>query len=126
MVLVFGFSFCLREGVGVFLPPLIYQSASQFETFREINDFDFSLESGDVSEHVGETFLVLCGQLGLRPASLERVSHVFVRGDQTCLRRREGAPEMGTKPLGDGPTTTTTIFEFISRGPIFHFWGTPG
>ena len=22
--------------------------------------------------------------------------------------------------------TTTTIFEFISRGPIFHFWGTPG
>ena len=26
--------------------------------------------------------------------------------------------------LSDGPTTTTTIFEFISRGPIFHFWGT--
>ena len=25
-----------------------------------------------------------------------------------------------------GPTMTTTIFEFISRGPIFHFWGTPG
>ena len=25
-----------------------------------------------------------------------------------------------------GPTTTTTIFEFISRGPIFHFWGTLG
>ena len=27
--------------------------------------------------------------------------------------------------ISDGPTTTTTIFEFISRGPIFHFWGTP-
>ena len=28
--------------------------------------------------------------------------------------------------LSDGPTTTTTILEFISRGPVFHFWGTPG
>ena len=28
--------------------------------------------------------------------------------------------------LRAGPTTTTTIFEFISRGPIFQFWGTPG
>ena len=27
--------------------------------------------------------------------------------------------------LRDGPTTTTTIFEFISRGSIFRFWGTP-
>ena len=26
----------------------------------------------------------------------------------------------------DDPTTTTTIFGFISRGPIFHFWGTSG
>ena len=25
-----------------------------------------------------------------------------------------------------GPTTTTTIFEFIPQGPIFHFWGTTG
>ena len=25
----------------------------------------------------------------------------------------------------DDPNTTTTIFEFISRGPMFHFWGTP-
>ena len=31
-----------------------------------------------------------------------------------------------TQSIRDGPTTTTTIFEFISRGPIFHFWGTPG
>ena len=28
--------------------------------------------------------------------------------------------------IRDGPTATTTIFEFISRGPILHFWGTPG
>ena len=28
--------------------------------------------------------------------------------------------------IRDGPTATTTIFEFISRGPIFYFWGTPG
>ena len=28
--------------------------------------------------------------------------------------------------LRDDPTTTTTIFGFISQGPIFHFWGTPG
>ena len=27
--------------------------------------------------------------------------------------------------IRDDPTTTTTIFGFISRGPIFHFWGTP-
>ena len=31
-----------------------------------------------------------------------------------------------TASLRAGPTTTTTIFEFISRGPIFRFWGTPG
>ena len=28
--------------------------------------------------------------------------------------------------IRDDPTATTTIFGFISRGPIFHFWGTPG
>ena len=27
--------------------------------------------------------------------------------------------------LRAGPTTTTTSLEFISRGPIFHFWGSP-
>ena len=27
--------------------------------------------------------------------------------------------------IRDGPTTTTTIFEFISRGPIFDFLGYP-
>ena len=32
----------------------------------------------------------------------------------------------GSAQLRDGPTTTTTIFESISRGPTFHFWGTPG
>ena len=32
----------------------------------------------------------------------------------------------GNPLVRDGPTTTTTIFEFISRGPIFHFWGTLG
>ena len=28
--------------------------------------------------------------------------------------------------LSDGPSTTTTIFELISRAPIFHLWGIPG
>ena len=28
--------------------------------------------------------------------------------------------------ISDGPTMTTTIFEFISLCPIFHFWGPPG
>ena len=29
-------------------------------------------------------------------------------------------------PLRDGPATTMTIVEFISRRPIFQFWGAPG
>ena len=29
-------------------------------------------------------------------------------------------------PIRDVPTTTTTIFEFLSRRPMFQFWGTPG
>ena len=37
-------------------------------------------------------------------------------------------PDHFVDPFGtrDDPNTTTTIFEFFSRGPIFHFWGTPG
>ena len=28
--------------------------------------------------------------------------------------------------ISDCPTATTTIFEFISQGPMFHFWGIRG
>ena len=33
--------------------------------------------------------------------------------------------QKNSREVRDGPTTTTTIFEFISRGPTFHFWGSP-
>ena len=47
--------------------------------------------------------------------NLVGVAHVPVLG---------GTPLAQGRLLRDGPTTT--IFEYISRGPNFHFWGTPG
>ena len=44
-----------------------------------------------------------------------------------CFPRRHGVLRRIPPALGDGPTTTTTtIFEFISQGPIFQFRGAPG
>ena len=47
-------------------------------------------------------------------------------GQPTLVTRGREANSVARPLLRDGPSTTTTIFELISRGPIFHFWGTPG
>ena len=42
------------------------------------------------------------------------------------LRTSKKTLSTSSASIRDDPDTTTTSSEFILRGPIFHFWGTPG
>ena len=73
---------------------------------------------------VGVVFNLLKLPLFCQPLSSLFALHGLRALDLLESKQTAGLRNRGI-PLRDGPATTATILEFISRGPILHFLGVP-
>ena len=67
----------------------------------------------------------MLGNVGAQPEDflLPRVEVAIGALQSFSAKRRKRS---GLISIRDDPSTTTTMFELISRDPVFHFWGNPG